>query len=91
MQLRRSRGAKKRRPCNVRHDQAHLAQPAFYCTLRPQIEPDRTIGCTGGQHRSVYLVERLAKAFGAEWATRVRHREIDGWPAAQTQRAGSES
>lgn len=38
------------------------------------------IGCTGGQHRSVYLVEQLAQAFGAEWSTRVRHREEHGWP-----------
>ena len=35
------------------------------------------IGCTGGQHRSVYLVERLAKAFGEEWITLKRHRELD--------------
>ena len=40
------------------------------------------IGCTGGQHRSVYLVERLAKAFSLDWATRLRHREMDGWPVA---------
>ncbi|MCY1546200.1 RNase adapter protein RapZ [compost metagenome] len=39
------------------------------------------IGCTGGQHRSVYLVERLAQVFATDWATRLRHREIDGWPA----------
>ena len=38
------------------------------------------IGCTGGQHRSVYLVERLAQAFGSAWSTRVRHREDDDWP-----------
>ncbi|WP_439589851.1 RNase adapter RapZ [Hydrogenophaga sp.] len=38
------------------------------------------IGCTGGQHRSVYLVERLAQAFRAEWSTRIRHRELDNWP-----------
>ncbi len=35
------------------------------------------IGCTGGQHRSVYLVERLAQRFGGDWVTLKRHREID--------------
>jgi UPF0042 nucleotide-binding protein len=34
------------------------------------------IGCTGGQHRSVYLVERLAAEFGDRWTTLKRHREI---------------
>jgi RNase adapter protein RapZ len=36
------------------------------------------IGCTGGQHRSVYLVERLAAAFGSRWTTLKRHRELGG-------------
>ena len=35
------------------------------------------IGCTGGQHRSVYLVEKLAAAFGGRWVTLKRHRELD--------------
>lgn len=34
------------------------------------------IGCTGGQHRSVYLVEQLANAFKQEWPVLVRHREL---------------
>ena len=38
------------------------------------------IGCTGGQHRSVYLVEMLAIAFGQQWPTLKRHRELDAIP-----------
>jgi RNase adapter protein RapZ len=39
------------------------------------------IGCTGGQHRSAYLVEQLGAEFAKEWPTRIRHREADRWPA----------
>ncbi|MGG5358651.1 MULTISPECIES: RNase adapter RapZ [unclassified Enterococcus] len=35
------------------------------------------IGCTGGQHRSVALSERLAKALGEEYKTNVTHRDKD--------------
>ncbi|MCG6975643.1 MAG: RNase adapter RapZ [Acidiferrobacterales bacterium] len=35
------------------------------------------VGCTGGQHRSVYLTERLARYFAAKNVqTQVRHREL---------------
>jgi len=40
------------------------------------------IGCTGGQHRSVYLVEALAAAFSQQWTTLNRHRELDALTAA---------
>jgi RNase adapter protein RapZ len=34
------------------------------------------IGCTGGRHRSVYLAEKLAAAFGGQWKVLVRHRGL---------------
>jgi UPF0042 nucleotide-binding protein len=36
------------------------------------------IGCTGGQHRSVYIVEQLVKLFQDQWVTLKRHRELEG-------------
>lgn len=36
------------------------------------------IGCTGGQHRSVYLVEQLQQHFAKQWVTLHRHRELSG-------------
>jgi len=35
------------------------------------------IGCTGGQHRSVFMVERLAAQFRDRARVLVRHRELD--------------
>ncbi len=35
------------------------------------------IGCTGGQHRSVYLVEQLVNLFQGRWVTLKRHRELE--------------
>jgi UPF0042 nucleotide-binding protein len=46
------------------------------------------IGCTGGQHRSVYLVERLVQAFSANWITLKRHRELDASPALVAETLG---
>jgi UPF0042 nucleotide-binding protein len=49
----------------------------------PALEKDHrnyitvAIGCTGGQHRSVYLVEQLSQHFSANWLTLKRHRELD--------------
>jgi len=34
------------------------------------------IGCTGGEHRSVYFVEKLADHFRATQRVLVRHREL---------------
>ena len=35
-----------------------------------------SIGCTGGQHRSVYLVEQLNRKFKNDYRTLVRHRDL---------------
>ncbi len=36
------------------------------------------LGCTGGQHRSVWFAERLAARFGATTRVLVRHRQLPG-------------
>ena len=38
-----------------------------------------SIGCTGGQHRSVYIVDRLKKAREGKWSIQVLHREMKHW------------
>jgi UPF0042 nucleotide-binding protein len=61
-----------------------LAQiQAFLQRWLPAFEDDQrsyltvAIGCTGGQHRSVYAVEWLARRFDSRYATLLRHRELD--------------
>jgi len=47
-----------------------------------------SIGCTGGQHRSVYLAERLADHFGGQFdGISVRHRELQQ-PVRSISRSG---
>jgi UPF0042 nucleotide-binding protein len=49
--------------------------PAFKADQRAYLTV--AIGCTGGQHRSVWFAERLAVRFGKEAAPLIRHRELD--------------
>jgi len=49
----------------------------------PNFEDDQrsyltvAIGCTGGQHRSVFMAETLAQRFAPDVSTLLRHRELD--------------
>jgi len=39
------------------------------------------IGCTGGQHRSVYMAEKLGAHFDSQFSSvLVRHRQLGNWP-----------
>ena len=55
---------------------------AFLARWLPDVRRDNrsyltvAIGCTGGRHRSVYLAERLARAFSADTRVLVRHRGL---------------
>ncbi|MBP8186822.1 MAG: RNase adapter RapZ [Comamonas sp.] len=61
--------------------QTHIAQfldhwlPVLNANHRSYVTV--AIGCTGGQHRSVYLVEQLAERYQTQWSTLRRHREMD--------------
>jgi UPF0042 nucleotide-binding protein len=56
---------------------------AFLLRWLPALEGDQrsyvtvAIGCTGGQHRSVYCVEQLTQRFSARGVVLARHRELD--------------
>ena len=71
-----------RESAEVERMQKHIED--FLQQWIPAIQKDHrsyvtvAIGCTGGQHRSVYLVEMLAERFKGRWLTLKRHRELDG-------------
>lgn len=56
---------------------------AFLLRWLPALEGDQrsyvtvALGCTGGQHRSVYCVEQLVKRFANRGSVLARHRELD--------------
>ena len=50
--------------------------PSFELNNRSYITV--ALGCTGGQHRSVYLCEKLSQEFSANYSNvQTRHRELN--------------
>lgn len=58
---------------------AYIAQNRHYLTV--------AIGCTGGQHRSVYVAEELGRHFREENGVIVRHRIVDQGTIIGTEKA----
>jgi UPF0042 nucleotide-binding protein len=72
-----------RQQADVTEMQQHIS--GFLRRWLPALQADHrsyvtvAVGCTGGQHRSVYLVEQLAREFALAWTVKLRHRELDLW------------
>lgn len=82
--------------------QCHPSVEQFFDDVRsflerwlPEFEQDQrsyvtvAIGCTGGQHRSVYLAEKLGQCFQSRWQVLVRHRELNAVLHEQASPTGS--
>lgn len=76
-----------RQQANVQTMQTHITQfvshwlPALQANHRSYVTV--AVGCTGGQHRSVFLTEQLAAHFCTQWNTLLRHREMDARVASK--------
>ena len=54
----------------------HAAEGKSYLTI--------AVGCTGGRHRSVAMVEALSRHLGGAWPVTIRHRDIGRGPGKDT-------
>ena len=76
-----------RQQTNVQTMQTHITQfvshwlPALQANHRSYVTV--AVGCTGGQHRSVFLTAQLAAHFRTQWNTLLRHREMDARVASK--------
>ncbi|PKO88683.1 MAG: RNase adapter RapZ [Betaproteobacteria bacterium HGW-Betaproteobacteria-10] len=65
--------------CRMRDDIARFVTTWLPCYIRDNRNYlTVAIGCTGGQHRSVYIAEWLARAFTDQARVLVRHRTLAG-------------
>lgn len=65
----------------MRHDIAHFITRWLPCYIKDNRNYLTVgIGCTGGQHRSVYIAEWLSQQFKNETRVLVRHRELGATP-----------